>query len=71
MESLYLLWTSGIYPSEILPSQLKIQISGTQTAAALLSSEILDVVRNLTAGQHSMIIRLCRGVSQVFLSSSG
>ncbi|XP_077237549.1 uncharacterized protein LOC143879198 isoform X2 [Tasmannia lanceolata] len=54
----------ALYPSEILPSQLQIQTSGTQTAPSSLSSEIKDAIQSLKAG-HSMILRLCQCVSQV------
>ncbi|KAL5972415.1 hypothetical protein ACLOJK_041669 [Asimina triloba] len=59
----------GIYPSEILPSQLKVQISGEQTGA-LLSSQILNAIQSVKAGYHSTIIDLCRSVSKVVQAST-
>ncbi|KAI3991503.1 hypothetical protein MKX01_006805 [Papaver californicum] len=50
----------GVYPSEILPSQLQTNSPASQ----LPSAEILSEVGTLQAG-HSRIIRLCRCVSHV------
>ncbi|MCL7050994.1 hypothetical protein MKW94_012701 [Papaver nudicaule] len=50
----------GVYPSEILPSQLQTNSPASQ----LPSAKILSEVGALQAG-HSRIIRLCRCVSQV------
>lgn len=60
----------GIYPTEIVPSKLKIQIWGMQSVATLISTEILDAVRSLKSGHHSVLTRLCQCVSQVVQSSS-
>ncbi|XP_026385925.1 uncharacterized protein LOC113281415 isoform X1 [Papaver somniferum] len=50
----------GIYPMEILPSQVQSQSPVSQ----LRSAEILSAVRTLKP-DHSRILRLCRCVSQV------
>ncbi|XP_068643293.1 uncharacterized protein [Aristolochia californica] len=51
----------AVYPSEIDPSQLQIEISGQQPP---LVSEIADAACNLEAG-HCMILRFCWHVSQL------
>ncbi|KAF8409776.1 hypothetical protein HHK36_005855 [Tetracentron sinense] len=60
----------GIYPSEIIPSQLQSRTSTTETPLPQsLSTEITAAVGNLKSG-FSRIIRLCRCVSKVVQASS-
>ncbi|KAK9284775.1 hypothetical protein L1049_023952 [Liquidambar formosana] len=60
----------GVYPMEILPSQLQAPAAGTQKSAPQsLLAEIRAAVESLRVG-YSRIVRLCRCVSQVVQASS-
>lgn len=54
----------GIYPSEILPSQLTVVYGVKSLPAAPLLDEIKDTMKSLSAG-YTRILRLCRCVARV------